>query len=511
MARDPESDVAAGDFQAALAELLAYAVRTGLIEHSDVCWARNRLLDLLNAASAGGAWETPTPVADRASNEGVDELLAPLLTDAAERGLIEDTPGQRDLLDAEIMGALTARPSEVIGEFQRNYRTDPKVATDAFYRLCIANNYIHKERTDANPHWRHPSRYGDLEITINRAKPEKDPRDIAAASRAPASGYPNCLLCRENEGYRGRADHPGRGNLRLVPLRLAGSTWYLQYSPYLYYPEHCIVLSETHVPMRLSSQTFVRLLDFVTDLPHYFLGSNADLPIVGGSILGHDHFQGGRHRFPMDSAAILARWSHRDGTVADVLDWPLATVRLTHADREILQRHGDALLTEWRGHDEPETQVAHATGGVAHNTVTPVVRRSGPDYQLDVVLRNNRTSDEHPDGIFHPHAEIHPVKRENIGLIEVMGLAVLPGRLARELALLADVLADGRSTPTEVAHHDRMLTGLRGRSGDPWDLLRAAVGDYFVAGLEHCGVFGIGEAALPRWQRLLAPLGWRPQ
>lgn len=511
MALVPESDTAAGESLAALAELLAYAVQSGLIEHTDVCWARNRLLDVLDVAGVGGTSGTPTPSAYRPSNESVDELLAPLLTDAAERGLIEDTPGQRDLLDAEIMGAITARPSEVISEFHRNYRAGPAVATDAFYRLCIANNYIHKERTDTNPHWRHPSRYGDLEITINRAKPEKDPRDIAAASRAPASGYPSCLLCRENEGFRGRADHPGRGNLRLVPLPLAGSTWYLQYSPYLYYPEHCIVLSETHVPMRLTSQTFVRLLDFVTDFPHYFLGSNADLPIVGGSILGHDHFQGGRHGFPMDSAATLGRWSHPDGTVADVLDWPLATVRLTHSDRELLQRHGNALLTTWRGHDEPETKVVHATAGVAHNTVTPVVRRAGPDYQLDVVLRNNRTAAEHPDGIFHPHAEIHPVKRENIGLIEVMGLAVLPGRLARELAVLADVLTDGRPTPPEVAHHDRMLTDLRSRTGDPGDLLRAAVGDYFVTGLEHCGVFGIGEAALPRWQRLLAPLGWRPQ
>lgn len=516
---DREFDNAASNPHQALDELLAYAVRSGLIDRSDLCWARNRLLDVLDlpgdgqlagppkgarAAAAEGAAGAP-------GGPGVDKLLAPLLTDAAERGLIADTAGQRDLLDAAIMGAITARPSEVIDEFRRNYRTSPIVATDAFYQLCIANNYIHKERTDRNPRWSHPSRYGDLEITVNLAKPEKDPRDIAAARNLPTIGYPGCLLCRENEGYRGRLDYPGRSNLRLVPLTLAEEAWYLQYSPYLYYPEHCIVLSETHVPMKLTSQTFARLLAFATDFPHYFLGSNADLPIVGGSILGHDHFQGGRHRFPMDSAATLARWSLADGTVADVLDWPLATLRLTHSDPEILGRHGYALLTAWRGHDEPETDVQHATGGVAHNTVTPVVRRSGQDYQLDIVLRNNRTTARHPDGIFHPHAEIHPVKRENIGLIEVMGLAVLPGRLATELAILAQALAEDGPTPPEVAHHDRMLTACRGRPGEPWDVLRSAVGNYFATGLEHCGVFGIGAAALPRWRRLLTPLGWAQQ
>ena len=503
--------------------LLDYAETTGLITSEDRIWAANVVLSTLGLAAPAGPGErgetgsadtrtaSDMPAADSeaeaAARRGAEAVLAPLLDDAVVRGLIEDTPDQRDALDAAIMGSLTERPSSVIADFWADYDIAAVAASDGFFGLCVANNYIHAERTDRNPRWMQPSRYGELVLTINLAKPEKDPRDIAAARNVTATGYPECLLCAQNEGYAGRVDHPARQNLRLIPLALADESWFLQYSPYQYYLEHCIVLRAQHVPMQLTRLTFTRLLEFVTEFPHYFLGSNADLPIVGGSILNHDHFQGGRFRFPMQDARPVAGW-HRGELRAQVLDWPLSVVRISGADAVAVGDAGFELLTAWRSHDEPDTAVAAFTGTTPHNTVTPVAHRTRDGYQLDVVLRNNRTSDEHPDGIFHPHAEIHPVKRENIGLIEVMGLAVLPGRLASEMAGLAQALASGTELPAALVHHAPMLEQLRAADGAPDALVRAAVGDYFRRGLEHCSVLGLGEDALPRWERLVAPLGW---
>ena len=477
-----------------------------MIARSDVNWAVNRVLEVLGL-DAPGSWDgVPEPP----GLEDADAAVAGLLSVGVAAGRVADTQGQRDLLDAALFGALLPAPSAVSAAFFERLSRDPVSATDAFYRMSVDANYIHAARSEANPRWRQATPYGELDITINLAKPEKDPRDIAAAlAVAPSTiAYPQCLLCCENEGYAGRADHPARQNLRLIPLELAGEPWALQYSPYLYYPEHCIVLDRTHRPMRLTRETFSRLLDFVTVLPHYFLGSNADLPIVGGSILSHDHFQGGRYRFPIEDAKALGRFRSPDGIQADVLSWPLATVRLTADDPRLLGDAAEAMLAAWRNYDDPANGVYSHTGDVPHNTVTPIARRIGQQYQLDIVLRNNRTSVEHPDGIFHPHAEIHPVKRENIGLIEVMGLAVLPGRLAADVPRLARVLHAEEPLPADLAPHGPMLASLSQPDNDPEAAVRDAVGRYFVTGLEHCGVFGAGPAALPGWRRFLDHLGY---
>lgn len=507
-----DSEAALPDFTdpgPGLAEFLGYVLARGLIRPADTAWAVNRTLEVLRL-DGPGSWNgqpTSTP------SDDADAAVSGLLDVGVATGRIGDTSGQRDLLDAALFGALMPSPHEVSAAFFARMASNPEAATDAFYRMSVDANYIHAARSEANPRWRQPTIYGDLDITINLAKPEKDPRDIAAAAARPADAsvvaYPRCLLCRENEGYTGRVDHPARQNLRLIPLELAGQPWALQYSPYLYYPEHCIVLDSVHQPMRLTQDTFTRLMDFVTLVPHYFLGSNADLPIVGGSILTHDHFQGGHYRFPIEDAEVLEEYNSPDGVQAQVLSWPLATIRLTSTDPMLLANTGMAMLSAWRGYDDPEVDVFSSSGDTPHNTVTPIARRQGEAYQLDVVLRNNRTSAEHPDGIFHPHAEIHAVKRENIGLIEVMGLAVLPGRLANDIPQLAAAVA-GEPLPADLSAHAPMLKGIVGPAGDAEQAVRDAIGRYFVAGLEHCGVFGVGSAALPSWRRFLAHLGYRP-
>lgn len=493
----------------ALEQFLGYALNRDLITSADVPWAVNRVLDVLRL-DAPGSW-SGQPVAEFQGD--ADSAVAGLLQVAVTSSRIEDTQGQRDLLDAALFGALLPSPHAVATAFYERLGNDPAAATEAFYRMSVDANYIHAARSQANPRWRQATAYGEMDITINLAKPEKDPRDIAAAAAiaadSAAGAYPQCLLCPQNEGYAGRVDHPARQNLRLIPLELAGQSWALQYSPYLYYPEHCIVLDTIHQPMRLTRETFTRLLDFVTLVPHYFLGSNADLPIVGGSILSHDHFQGGHYRFPIEDAQVLDSYALGDGVRAEVLNWPLATVRLTSADPELLATTGMNVLTAWRQYDDASVEVISHTGNTPHNTVTPIVRRLGTDYQLDVVLRNNRTTTAHPDGIFHPHAEIHPVKRENIGLIEVMGLAVLPGRLASDIPRLAAAL-NGEPLAPDLAGHAPMLAGIEVGIGGAEQAVREAVGQYFVTGLEHCGVFGPGESALPAWRRFLEHLGFRP-
>lgn len=473
-----------------LGDLLAYGIETGLIEAGDVPYVRNRVLEVLRI-------DDYDLTAERSGARGtIDELLRPLLDDAAARGLIDpDTTIQRDLWDTAIMGCFVQRPSETQHKFWEDYAISPERATQRFHAAAVASNYIRVTRTDRNVTWVHPSRYGDLDMTINLSKPEKDPRDIAAAVGAHESTYPACLLCRENEGYAGRPDHPARQNLRLVQMDLGGEAWFLQYSPYRYYQEHCIVLSDEHRPMAMNRATLQRLAAFTALFPHYIVGSNADLPIVGGSILSHDHYQGGRYRFPMDRAVTL--WSQdRDGVLVEVLDWPLAVIRLRGDDADVLDL-ADRVLAAWRSYDDPAHQVAAFTGATAHNTVTPIARREAGALRLDIVLRNNRTSAEHPDGIFHPHAEIHPVKKENIGLIEVMGLAVLPDRLERELGMVAAALESGQELPPEAAAHAPMLAALRhvGPADDALTQVRTAAADMFVRGLEHCGVFGADVVA----------------
>ena len=475
----------------ALSTLVAYAVERGMIDQIDEAYAYNRLLSVMQLDGS----EMPSPISPMPS---LAEILSTLTGDAAERELLpEDTVTYRDLFDTALMGELMPRPSETLREFRALYERSPREATDWFYRLACDSNYIRVDRIARDRRWSVPSRYGVIDLSINLSKPEKDPRAIAAAKLLPQSGYPKCLLCHENEGYSGNAGKPARQNLRQIPFDMAGERWFLQYSPYVYYNEHCIALSEHHAPMKIDRTSFSKLLDFVSVFPHYFIGSNADLPIVGGSILSHDHMQGGRYSFAMERARAeipLAFVGYSD-IEASILDWPMAVIRLTGDDKERLISLADKILCAWRGYSDEAADILARSGDEGHNTITPIARRRGERFELDLVLRNNRTSDEHPLGIFHPHAERHHIKRENIGLIEVMGLAVLPARLLSELDEIADLLANGGEIKEDspLAPHAPWVDSIRRRYDLSTEnipaLLYREVGEIFTAVLEDAGVY----------------------
>lgn len=502
--------------------LVRFALRQKLIEPLDEAFARNALLDLFGLTEP-----LPDSVDDSALGpipESPVPLLEPLLDAADAMGLLPDnTVTYRDLFDARMMGLLMPRPSET----QRLYlhtvnERGVAAATEWFYKLNIDSNYIRMDRIAKNGYWRHATPDGELEMTINLSKPEKDPREIALLRSLPPSRYPKCLLCADNVGYAGRPDHPARQNLRILPLTLQGEAWYFQYSPYVYYNEHSIVLRGDHVPMQISSATFARLLDFTEQLPHYFIGSNADLPIVGGSILNHDHFQAGRHVFPMETAAV-DHWYAATGepsVVIGIVQWPMSVLRLRASDRGALLRVADKVLDQWRSYSDPSVDIEAFTGDTPHNTITPIARfRDNGGYELDLVLRNNRTTDQYPDGIFHPHPELHHIKRENIGLIEVMGLAVLPGRLQAELADIAKLLtgeepydpaALSEAAGHPLAKHAAWIAELVERHGTGCGveeaklLLQGAVGDKFYAVLQDAGVYKSDEAGQQAFRRFLA-------
>ena len=469
--------------------LVAYGLEKGLIEEADAVWARNRLLDILSL----DAYEP----ADEKAGETLEEILKAILDDAAARGVIDGGITSRDLLDTRLMGVLTPRPSQVIGRFRALYAEDPKAATDWYYALSCDSDYIRRYRIAKDRKWKAETEYGELDVTINLSKPEKDPRAIAAARSAKPSGYPKCQLCREAEGYAGRADYPARENHRLIPIKLAGEDWFLQYSPYVYYNEHCIALCAEHRPMKIDRAAFRRLLDFVTLFPHYFIGSNADLPIVGGSILSHDHFQGGNYEFAMARAKLETPLSFPgfDDVRAGIVRWPMSVIRLTCADRERLEELADRILLAWRGYTDESVSIYAETDGEAHNTITPIARRRGEDYELDLVLRNNLTTEEHPLGLFHPHAELHHIKKENIGLIEVMGLAVLPARLKDELGELSRRLANGEDLMASplTEKHAPWAEELKKRHlftpDNAEEIVKKEVGEVFKTVLEHAGVF----------------------
>ena len=432
--------------------LANYGVKKGLIEKEDKPWAVNRLLQALELSAIG-------PEEAAGEDLPLEDILAPLLDDAEARGIIPGGVVSRDLLDTKLMGELTPRPSQVIAAFWEKYDRSPEEATDWFYGLCQDADYIRRYRIAKDMKWVTSTEYGDLDITINLSKPEKDPKAIAAAKAAPQSGYPKCQLCRENEGYAGRVDHPARQNHRVIPVTIDGKDWFFQYSPYVYYNEHCIVFNGQHTPMKIERATFRKLLDFVKLFPHYFVGSNADLPIVGGSILSHDHFQGGRYTFAMERAPVerAVTFPGYEDVEAGIVRWPMSVLRLRCEDDERLVELADKILTAWREYSDESAEILAYTEGTPHNTITPIARRRGTDYELDLVLRNNLTTEEHPLGLYHPHAELHHIKKENIGLIEVMGLAVLPARLKTELAAVADKLVKGedlRADPLTEAHAD---------------------------------------------------------
>lgn len=473
-------------------KLVAYGLLTGLIEKEDEIYATNRLLELFGMDELENGDDVSMTV------EELEPVLKELLDYACEKGLIEDSIVYRDLFDTKIMGLLTPRPSEVIRTFREKYEKDPKEATDYFYKLSRDTDYIRRYRIAKDQKWISSTKYGDLDITINLSKPEKDPKAIAAAKDAKQGGYPKCLLCRENEGYAGRVNHPARQNHRIIPVTINGSDWGFQYSPYVYYNEHCIVFNSQHIPMKIEHDTFCKLFDFVKQFPHYFVGSNADLPIVGGSILSHDHFQGGHYEFAMAKAPVERTFTIQGfaDVEAGVVNWPMSVIRISHENPERLVALADVILEKWRGYTDEAAFIFAETDGEPHNTITPIARKRGDKFELDLVLRNNITTQEHPLGVYHPHAKLHHIKKENIGLIEVMGLAVLPARLKGEMERLAEAILTGADirADEELAKHadwvDEFLPAYPNVDRDHiMEILHREIGNVFMEVLEDAGVY----------------------
>ena len=481
------------DRHEAVAKLIDYAESADLISACERTWAVNTVLDILKLDSytePGRTWDK--------DHVELAPVLEFLLDDAYARGVLaENSVVYRDLFDTEIMGRLTPRPAQVVEKFQALLGESPKAATDWYYQFSQDTNYIRRDRIAKDMKWIAPTEYGDLDITINLSKPEKDPKAIAAAKNLPASAYPRCQLCAENEGYAGRVNHPARQNHRIVPITINGSPWFLQYSPYVYYNEHCICLNSVHTPMKIDRACFQKLLDFIRQFPHYFVGSNADLPIVGGSILAHDHFQGGHYTFAMEKAPVerTVSFPGYDDVEAGIVKWPMSVIRLRCGDGERLADLADKILAAWRGYTDESAFILAETGGEPHNTITPIARMRDGQFELDLVLRNNITTEEYPLGVYHPHQELHHIKKENIGLIEVMGLAVLPARLKDELGDLIGALAAGRDVRSDpvLEKHADWAEELQSRytftAENAGEIIRKEVGVVFSKVLEHAGVY----------------------
>ena len=488
-----------------ISELVGYGIEKGLVEEDDKIYVINRLLELFRLDSY-----TQT---DKAIRQ-LSEILSDMTDYAAEHGLIpENTNVYRDLFDTKIMGILTPALSVVRAKFTDLYVKNPKKATDFYYQFSQDTNYIRKDRVARDKKWKADTQYGKIDITINLSKPEKDPRDIARAATQAKNDYPKCLLCAENEGYAGRVNHPARQNHRIIPLTINNSDWFFQYSPYVYYNEHCIVFNSKHTPMKIERATFGKLLDFVTQFPHYFVGSNADLPIVGGSILSHDHFQGGHYTFAMAKAPIEKELQFEgfSDVKAGIVKWPMSVIRISGPDKERLIELADKILLTWRGYTDEDAFIYAETDGEPHNTITPIARRRGDDFELDLVLRNNITTEEHPLGVYHPHAKLHHIKKENIGLIEVMGLAVLPARLKDEMAELADALVNGtdlRATET-LASHAEWAEGFLPKydkitKDNVMDILHEEIGLVFNEVLQDAGVYKCTPEGRKAFERFIA-------
>lgn len=474
-------------------KLVTYGLETQLLEDSDKVYVTNRLLEALGLES----YEEP---AEEYRDIDLESTLCEILDYACEKGLCENSVVYRDLFDTRLMGLLTPRPSEVDKKFWFKYdHPSPMAATEYFYKLSRDTDYIRRYRIKKDMRWLAPTEYGDLDITINLSKPEKDPKAIAAAKAAPQSGYPKCLLCYENVGYAGRVNHPARQNHRIISLEINGEDWGLQYSPYVYYNEHCILFNKKHTPMVIDKNAFKKLFDFVRQFPHYFIGSNADLPIVGGSILAHEHFQGGHYDFAMAKAPVEREISFKgfEDVTCGIVKWPMSVIRIASGDSDRLVELADKILTKWRGYTDEEAFIFAQTDGEPHNTITPIARCRNGRFELDLVLRNNITTKEHPLGVYHPHAELHHIKKENIGLIEVMGLAVLPSRLKNEMAVLADVLVNEgvqkvRQVPKIASHADWAEAFCKEREvtkENVQKVIEEEIGKVFAKVLEHAGVY----------------------
>ncbi len=473
-----------------IAQLVDYAANYHLIEDSDRVYMTNIIMRELGVSK----YET----GEGGRIAPLCEILNELSTYAVKEGLIDrDTISRRDLFDTKLMGILTPRPSEVIHRFGEAYNASPKAATDYFYALCQNSNYIRRDRIEKDIKWSYPSEFGELEVSINLSKPEKDPLDIARAKETESDTYPLCALCHENEGYAGTLISPARQNLRMIPIRLGGEEYFFQYSPYVYYNEHCIAISDKHRPMNIERETFERLLDFLDIFPHYFIGSNSELPIVGGSILSHDHFQGGRHSFPMERAHVETPicFSGYERVRAGIVKWPMSVIRLASDDRVELADLCEQILIAWREYEDKDVFILRESDGEPHNTITPIARIRGGRYEIDLVLRNNKRTEEHPFGVYHPHTDKHNIKKENIGLIEVMGLAVLPSRLAREIELMKEYILSGRdfSENEHIAKHKAWYERFSGKydfsENNTDEILRAEIGRTYLEILSDAGVF----------------------
>lgn len=490
-------------------KLTAYGVMTGLVPGEDEIYTINRLMELFGLEEMEDAQE---PVTVR--EEELPEILGRMLDYAYEAGLMaENGVVYRDLFDTKIMSMLLPRPSEVIRRFGELYKKSPVEATDFYYKFSCDSDYIRRYRIKKDMKWIAPTQYGDLDITINLSKPEKDPKAIAAAKSAKQSGYPKCLLCRENEGYAGRINHPARQNHRIIPVTIQGDTWGFQYSPYVYYNEHCIVFNGKHVPMKIEHGTFCKLFDFVKQFPHYFVGSNADLPIVGGSILSHDHFQGGHYEFAMAKAPVERTFTVKgfEDIGTGVVKWPMSVIRLSGTDTERIIALADVILEKWRGYTDEAAFIFAQTDGEPHNTITPIARKRGDKYELDLVLRNNITTQEHPLGVYHPHANLHHIKKENIGLIEVMGLAVLPARLKEEMEQLKEAVLAGRDLHGDetLAKHADWVDEFRVKydridSSNIDEIVEKEIGLVFMQVLADAGVYKRTEEGQEAFDRFIA-------
>ena len=488
--------------------LINYSIKNNLITEDDVIVARNAIMNAIDL----GDWDENAVAAEV---DSIEEILAPIIDYACEKGIIADTTNSRDLFDTKIMGLLTAMPREVIAEFKHRYAVNPKEATDWYYEYSKKTNYVRAERIAKDLVWTYDCDYGTLDITINRSKPEKDPRDIAAAKLQKASSYPKCQLCSENAGFVGHATHPARQNLRPIPIVVNNEKWELQYSPYGYYNEHCIVFNSKHVPMKIDYAVFGKLFDIVDQFPHYFVGSNADLPIVGGSILSHEHFQGGRYTFAMEKAEIEREFEIEDypNVKAGIVKWPMSVIRVSSSDRDELAKCCDLVLTNWRNYSDADANIFAVTDDVPHNTITPIARKSGDIYVCDLVLRNNLTTEERPLGLYHPNPTLHHIKKENIGLIEVMGLAVLPARLANEIVALEKAMLNGEdleSNPETVSHaiwaREVLASHPEFSTENARAILEQEIGKVFREVLCDAGVFKRNEEGQKAFDRFVANL-----
>ncbi|WP_352400326.1 UDP-glucose--hexose-1-phosphate uridylyltransferase [Anaerotignum sp.] len=492
----------------AIWDLVSYGIEKGLIEEFDRVYVTNSLLSAL-------ALDEFVEVKDK-TEDNLEKILKTLVDYAVEKGLIEDSIVYRDLFDTKLMGILIPFPREVIAKFLRLYKESPEKATDWYYEFSQNTDYIRRYRLEKDRRWKTQTPFGALDITINLSKPEKDPKAIAAAKNAPPSGYPKCMLCKENEGYGGRVNHPARQNHRIIPIQIGEKSWCFQYSPYVYYNEHCIVFSGEHTPMKINRNTFEKMFDFVKFLPHYFVGSNADLPIVGGSILSHDHFQGGKYTFAMERAKMEKNivFHGFSDVVGGIVNWPMSVIRLQSENVQQIIDLADHILQSWRGYSDEEAFIFAKTHGEPHNTITPIARQRQGKFELDLVLRNNITTEEHPLGVYHPHKRLHHIKKENIGLIEVMGLAVLPARLLTEMELVkqailskADLYADEK-----IAIHAPWAQEIVNKYSDISknnidSILREEIGSVFAQVLEDAGVFKVTEKGREFFVRFLESCG----